>query len=42
MTLGERAVGALASSEAYDEEETRQAVEVARDDGRAAGPGGDA
>ncbi len=28
--LGERAVGALASSEAYDEEETRQAVEVAR------------
>ncbi|HEX9035828.1 MAG TPA: ATP-dependent sacrificial sulfur transferase LarE [Ktedonobacterales bacterium] len=27
--LGERAVGALASSEAYDEEETRQAVEMA-------------
>jgi uncharacterized protein len=31
--LGERAVGALASSEAYDEEETRQAVEVAREIG---------
>lgn len=28
--LGERAVGALASSEAYDDEETRQAAEVAR------------
>ncbi len=28
--LGERAVGALASSEAYDDEETRQAVEVAQ------------
>lgn len=28
--LRERAVGALASSEAYDDEETRQAVEVAR------------
>ena len=28
--LGERAVGALASSEAYDEEETREALAVAR------------
>ena len=31
--LGERAVGALASSEAYDEEETRQAVAVAAEIG---------
>ncbi|HEX2347286.1 MAG TPA: hypothetical protein VHI51_02520, partial [Ktedonobacterales bacterium] len=28
--LGERAIGALASSEAYDEEETREALTVAR------------
>ncbi len=41
-TLGERAVGALAASPAYDPAETEEAVAVGAADGRAAGGRGNA